>query len=261
MSRLPAPRWPGICPTRARRSPEPGVPQSSAGRWKPSPVSLEPTPPSKLRQLVSSLASRGGRACAFCGAGSARSCEALAHGLCGAPARRCKRASAPRREQSARQPWFQWLAPRAAGRRCLTEGVGLLDSRNAESCGISRSSAVFGAPLGSTVAAFVNCSAAPWCRVGGARGSRMKPSPARCKRVRDAFAGAPSEQNARHAARLQRRSDMRRIPGAGEVVRGARRSFRTHPPLDVRAWHGPCSFVHPRHGRLRGWLVNEEMTR
>jgi hypothetical protein len=54
---------------------------------------------------------------------------------------------------------------------------------------------------------------------------------------------------------------MRRIPGAGYFARGARRSFRAHPTLDVRAWHGPCNFAHQRHGRPRGRLVNEEMTR
>jgi hypothetical protein len=254
MSRLPARRWPGDLPKKGTAFPGTRGAAKFGGALETVAGVVGADATVKIAATREQPRIAGRQGVRSFGARPARSCEAVAHGLAARRSRRRKRTAAPRREQSARQPWFRWLAPRAAGRRCLTEGVRLLDSRNAESCGISRSSAAFGAPLGSTVAAFVNCSAAPWCRVGGARGSRMECSPARCKRVREASAARfPSRTHDTQLGCSDEatcgESPARGISSAARGVAFA----RIRPPMCARGMGLAASFIRGTAARAAGW--------
>ena len=153
-----------------------------------------------------------------------------------------------RRQPSARPPWIPRLAPRAAAPRCLTEGVRLIDSRNAESCGISRCSARF-RPRPEVDGTSHRSSLVSVRR--GTENQDDEPSHARCTRARVAPPGAVCDESARHAARLQG-TGLAGSPGARGRVRNPRasglstRRSCTRPERDVEAWHGPCSSRSPR---------------
>ena len=148
-------------------------------------VGGSPTQASKLRQLRRNIASRGGRGCATrvrVVAGRREFAPGARARVAHAGAARAQRA----RVRDARAPWIPRLARRAAGRRCLTGGARLIDFANAESCVISRCSALLRPPaeVGGTTLRSVTVSDRR-----GAGNADEEPSHARCKRARGVLAG------------------------------------------------------------------------
>ena len=223
-------------------------------------VGGSPTQASKLRQLRRNIASRGGRGCATASA-SRRSAVRSAPRRADARRRRDGRAARARaRAQARERRGFRGLRGELPAPLSLTGGGRLIDFASAESCDISRCSALLRPPaeVGGTSLRSVSVSGRR-----GAGNADEEPSHARCKRARVVLPGAFCDQSAEHAARLQpHRAAQRSVEMRASQARAARASRRScvrlRSVMRVRGM-GLADLVRQRRSCPCGRRMNEEM--